>query len=132
MTRFLIAAAFVLATLSAASAASVTVTGTDFLQTIKQLDGSDFTDQSGKPITLSLQAVCENALLATYQDEQNLTGEEKVKRYAIALKIHEHPMDAALSVEEVAMVKRLIAKSYNPLITGQSWRILDPGSMPKP
>ena len=79
---------------------------------------------------LTLAVIAENALLQAYSDEQNLSGEEKIKRYALARKIADNPK-TDLSAEEIALLKKLIAKSYNPLITGQSWHMLDPASVPK-
>ena len=97
----------------------------DFTQQITQFDGSDLTGTDGKPTRLTLEAVAENALLGTYNDEQNLSGEEKLKRYHLAMKIYDHKSDAELSAEELALVKRLIAKSYNTLVMGRAWELLD-------
>jgi hypothetical protein len=104
---------------------------TDFTQPINQLDGSPFTDGAGKPIVTTLETAAETALLANHQDEQNLSGDEKIKRYALALKIFNNKKDVNLTADEIALVKKLIAKVYSPLVVGEAWRMLDPTSIPK-
>jgi hypothetical protein len=117
MKRLALAAAIAVATTQAFAL--------DFTQQITQFDGSDLMGTDGKPTRLTLESVAENALLGTYNDEQNLTGEEKLKRYHLAMKIYDHKTDAELSAEELALVKRLIAKSYNTLVMGRAWELLD-------
>ena len=70
-----------------------------------------------------LRGVAVDALLAIYQDEQNLSGEEKLKRYILAEKVYKKEDD--LTVEEIALLKKLIGKAYAPLIVGQAWKILE-------
>ena len=93
------------------------------------VDGKTPLKQDGKIVMLA--EVAQNALLASYQDEPNLSGEEKVKRFAIARKIEEQPKDPSLSAEDIALIKKLIAKAYNPLVTSDAWLLLDPASVPK-
>ena len=105
----------------------------DFATKFTQLDGTPFLDANGKqddkPATLGTVAI--NALLANYPDEQSLAAEEKVKRFVLAEKIQLHPTDAMINVDDIALIKKLIAKSYPSLVVGQAWRILDPASVPK-
>ena len=129
----------------------------DFLTPITQLDGKPFTKIGelseaerkvvgdliargytvGEPEPSTLGLVAKNAVLATYQDEPTLSGDEKAKRYALALKIQDAVGDKAgmfhgqldLKAGEIELLKKLIAKSYNPLVVGQTWKILDPASM---
>ncbi len=122
--RFVLSAIMMIAAMTAAFAI-------DFSSPITQLDGQPFIDKDGKPIHTTLAIVAENALLASYQDEQNLSGEDKVKRFVLAHKIHDDEKNVELTADEITLIKKLIAKSYNPLITGESWRILDPASIPK-
>lgn len=97
----------------------------DFSQGFKDLDGRILVEPpGGKPITLRTLAV--NVLMATFEDEKNLSGEEKVKRYETALMVHnskDEPVE--MSVEDVALIKRLIGKSYGPLFVGQAWKMLE-------
>ena len=102
----------------------------DFTQPLTTLSGQPFTDPDSK-VTITLATIAENALLQAYPDEQNLSGEEKLKRYTRARKIEDNKQKAELSAEEIALLKKLIAKLYNPLILGQSWKMLDPASVPK-
>ena len=122
--RLFLSGAMLIAALSAAYAI-------DFSSPITQLNGEPFVGQDGKTMNTTLAIVAENALLASYQDEQNLSGEDKVKRFVLARKIHENEKNVELTADEITLIKKLIAKSYNPLITGESWRILDPASIPK-
>ena len=100
----------------------------DFTQPLTTLSGQPFTDPDSK-VTITLATIAENALLQAYPDEQNLSGEEKLKRYTLARKIEDNKQKAELSAEEIALLKKLIAKLYNPLILGQSWKMLDPASV---
>lgn len=105
----------------------------DFNRPITQLDGRPFTDGESKPVKMTLGIAAETALLATYPDEQNLDGAEKFKRFLLAKRIGDAVaagVDLTLSAEDTALLKKLIAKAYNPLITGQAWLMLDPGMAP--
>ena len=79
--------------------------------------------QERRPATL--RAVCADALVAGYQNERDLSGEEQVKRYDIAVEITREDV-VELSPEDLTLVRRLIAKMFNPLYTGQAWHMLDP------
>ena len=126
MNRFYAIAAALLAISLPAHAA-------DFTAPIMQIDGSkpmhETTDEKSPVLTLA--TVAENALLASYQDEANLSGDEKIKRFLIAEKIAKDPKDPKLGLDELALIKKLVAKAYNPLITGDMWKALDPGSVAK-
>lgn len=105
-----------------------------FTQNLVQLDGSplEFTTMAcpacGRPREsrpATLRGACANALVAQFQDEQNLSGEEKVKRYQLAMKIiNEDAVD--LPAADVALIQKLVAKVYGPLIVGQVWEMLEP------
>ena len=103
----------------------------DFTVVLKDLNGEDIIernlapDNTAKSKPLTLGAVAANALLAQFEDEKNLSGEEKVKRYGLAMRVVSSK-DAALKAEEVAEIKKLVAKAYSPLIVGRAWGLLDP------
>ena len=122
MNRFIFAAAILLSTACAAMAY-------DFKSPILTIDGKPFTGADGKVIETTLGSICTNALLSDYQDEK-LTGEQKYKRYELAKAINDHH-DWHLSVEELALIKTMVAKAYNPLITGQVFDMLDPKPAPE-
>jgi hypothetical protein len=74
---------------------------------------------------MTLRSVCTNALLTQTRDETNLSGEEKVRRYNLALQIsNEDVVD--LPPKDVAMLQELVGKLYAPLVVGQVWEMLDP------
>jgi hypothetical protein len=85
-------------------------------------------DQAGNrkcddPATLGIVAM--RALLAPYQGEENLSGEDKFKRFALAMKI-KGGGEVPLSAEDTALLKKLIGKLYTPLVVGRAFPLLDP------
>jgi hypothetical protein len=88
----------------------------------KNLMGQEIT-QEGAVLTLGKVAI--NALVAVYQDEANLSGEDKVKRWELALRIKGAKNGLELTVEEIALIKKLIAKAYGPIICGPAWIYLE-------
>lgn len=123
--RTMLLALIMIAVASLADAA-----GIDFTVKLYQLDGKPFTDQAGKPVETTLGGVCEVALLSPYPDEPNLSGEDKVKRFSLAVKIRDKK-DVSLAAEEIALIKKLVAKAFPPLYVGLVWQLLDPASVPK-
>ena len=92
-----------------------------FDETMKDLDGKAIIGD-GKDLTLK-QVAC-NALNLMFQDEQNLSGEEKAMRGLLAMRIYANP-DLDLTIDDVALIKKLIGKGYVPLIVAQVWDILE-------
>lgn len=123
MKRVLIAAALIAAVCTPAAAL-------DFTQPLHQLNGEPFTSPDGKPTSVTLGTLAETALLTLGADEAALPGEDRVKRFVLAQRVHESK-DAVLTADEIALIKKLIAKTYGPLFVGQAWRMLDPASVPK-
>lgn len=108
---------------------------------IQKFDGSEFgdleqdgVDESGQPKfkvapPLTLKKACIDALIANYQDEQNLDAAKKTERGWLAQKIWSSTNQMIdLSAEEITIIKALIAKRYNPLIVVLAWGALDPDS----
>lgn len=122
MRKFALAAALA-ATLSSPALA------VDFTATIKSMDGTAMTKADKS--TLTLEEVVTTALLSSYQDEGNLDGAQKSQRFWLAMKIHDKPVDPVLTSDEIALIKKLVAKAYNPLVVGRAWTILDPATVPK-
>jgi len=95
----------------------------------KTLDGMPLKNQ-GKDFTF--KAACENALLIeqadprTGQPKKSIDGTEKMRRYSLALQIHNAKSEVDISIEDVKLLKDLIAEIGSPLIVGQAWNILDP------
>lgn len=98
-----------------------------FSQVLLGLDGkTPIKDQEGpsaKDFTLAMAA--STALLTPFPEEHNLSGDEKAKRFRLALRISDGGAHE-LTIEEVAQIKLLIAKSFAPLIVGRAYEILDP------
>jgi len=95
----------------------------DFLQQLKDINGELIKDEKGNIADLQYFAV--NALLAVFNDEQNLAGTEKVNRWQLAIKIKNSNDDTEFSVEDVALVKKLIGKAYSAVVVGQAWAMLE-------
>ena len=94
----------------------------DFSAEILDLNGASIQDGDK---TLLLSAVACTALLNNYQDEQSLTGETKVKRFRLAQAAASSKV-IDLPVEDIAELKRLIAKAFGPLIVGRSFDLIEP------
>jgi len=75
-----------------------------------------------EPFCLKEAAI--EALLVQVQEE-NVSGEEKAKRYVLATRICADPGSIDLTVEELAKIKQVIGKGYGPLVVGQAWEMLD-------
>jgi hypothetical protein len=95
----------------------------------------DFTtvlvDLAGKPIVIeegpmTLGAAAAAALVGQYKDD-NPAGQDKVKRWALAMRVH-NAKDIELTADDVKLIKDMVAKAYGPLIVGQVWAIVDPAS----
>ncbi len=74
--------------------------------------------QNGQPVVmerkksvLTLRRAAIDSLLGSFKDEDNLKGEEKIKRHKIAMKIAPGGRQT-LTLDEVAKVKELINKNY--------------------
>lgn len=77
-------------------------------------------------VVLTMDDVALTALQAQFPDEQNLAATEKVKRYALGLKINASKGDVHLDAEDVTLLKQLIGKAYGSLVVGRAYEILDP------
>lgn len=101
----------------------------DFTQPIRSLDGTVIsqpaTDPKAKAEPLTLGDVAVNVLEQMGADDQKLTGEEKFRMDILARKIYRQKA-AALTSEEIAMIKARIGKFYGPSVIGSAWHLLDP------
>ncbi len=104
----------------------------DMTKTIKNLIGVDLENPESKlpkkePLTMKI--VCTNSLLTQTQDDQNINGNEKAKRFELAMRVYtEKEID--LDIDELKMIKDLIGKIYGPLVVGRAYQILDPKQKP--
>lgn len=118
-----LAFAFSIALASAASAA-------DFTAPILDFDNAPASacppsePACGKVLTLSDVAVA--SLMGAFPDERDLSGDEKIKRFALAMRVR-NAKDATLTAEEISLLKKLIGKAYGPLVVGRAYPMIDPG-----
>lgn len=111
----------------------------DFSQKIKTLDGKelpsgpDIEDPKDKKKkikapALTLEDVCCNALLGTFDDEKGkVDGVEKLKRYRFSNRIYGAKESISLESEDITLLKTLVAKTYSVLVSGQAWEMLESG-----
>ena len=93
---------------------------------LKTIDGEPLKeDHNGIIRDVLLSRLAVNALLANYNDEPALSGEDKVKRFKLAQQINDADGDVEVTAEQVALLKSLIAKGYTPLVVGQAYEILE-------
>lgn len=90
---------------------------------IVDLNGKVLNNDLGEPF--KLRGILINALLAAFQDEQNLSGEDKLYRWKLANKINDS-VELEVKAEDIVLLKKLVAKAYAPIISGQVWEILEP------
>ena len=72
-----------------------------------------------------LKDVIVNSLLGEFEGEK-LTGEKKLERYRLAMKIQDTKTEIDLASEDIVLIKDLIGKSWSPLISGQAWEMIEP------
>lgn len=87
------------------------------------------TEEKAEDLTLRL--ACVRALVIPYEDERNLSAEDKFKRGELAAKIYAANEPTELKVEDVATLKKLIGKAFSPLIIYRIWPLLDAAENPK-
>ena len=90
-------------------------------------EGSLVVDDHGRPKPMTLGSVCSEALLNNYDDDRGATGDAKLKRFRLAMKVGDGG-EVELKVEEITELKTFIAKAFGPLIVGRAYDLLDPES----
>lgn len=91
-------------------------------------DGTVVTEQAqvnGQVIArpINVRSVVNNALLARGRNE-DLSGEEQIRRYNLAVRISAgDPVE--ITAEEAALIKKQVAMHYTPLATGFIAQLLD-------
>jgi hypothetical protein len=107
----------------------------DVTQQLTELDGTPMVtgkqvcQMCGQPVgktePMTVRVAAVRALSVTFRDEQGLTGEDRVARFHLALKITDDD-EPNLTVEEIALVKKLVGKMGGNVVAGRMWAILDP------
>lgn len=88
--------------------------GNELVKIVKQKDKA-----------MTLRKICVDCLLANAAQGEKITGEDKAKRYQLAMKIHETKKDIDLESEEISLVKELVGNNYGPLVVGQVHLMLE-------
>ncbi|MBV9971363.1 MAG: hypothetical protein JO228_15380 [Xanthobacteraceae bacterium] len=101
----------------------------DFTVALSDLDGVAISDGSDAKASFTLGAAAVRALVISYEDERNLSAEEKFKRGELATRIH-GATKLSLKAEDVTLLKKLIGKAYGPLIVFRAWPLLDAAEAP--
>jgi hypothetical protein len=86
----------------------------DPMRKLTNMDGTDAIDADGKVLTLGVMSC--RALVGP---DQGASLDDQVKRYSLARRIYDATLPIEITVEEGALLKKLIAKLGSPLITGQ-------------
>jgi hypothetical protein len=109
----------------------------DFTTALNDLDGAAISDGTETKAAFTLGSAAVRALVIPYEDERNLSPEEKFKRGELASRIHSAGVGAAatgrisLKSEEITLLKKLIGKAYSPLIVFRAWPLLDAAETPQ-
>lgn len=92
------------------------------------------TDQDDKPIidgdkVLTLGRAAMVALMTPQIDEQQQPVEEKLRKGDLALRAYRASVleqATEISIEDVALIKKYIGKTYGPLVVVRAFPLLDP------
>lgn len=95
----------------------------DFNVEIKNFNGESIKLEGDNVLTL--KDVCVGALLANYEEEKNLSGEEKFKRSLLAEKVYLSDGEIDVAIEDITLMKKLVGKRYSAIIVGQSFKLLE-------
>ena len=87
------------------------------------IDGKALETEDKKKLVL--KEVMVRSLLGDFPDETTLAGEEKVRRYQLAMKIMKAETKVDISIEDLALTKKQIAKMYGVLVCAQAWEMLE-------
>lgn len=94
----------------------------DFSAVLKDLEGKALVSNDA-PFTL--KDACVTALMAGYDDERHLSGEQKFARYQLASKISGPAALAEVTAEDIGLLKTLIGKLYSPVVVGPAYVALE-------
>jgi hypothetical protein len=102
----------------------------DFTVTLNDLDGAAISDGTEAKVPFTLGSAAVRALVIPYEDERNLSPDEKFRRGELAARIH-NAISLGLKSEEITLLKKLIGKAYSPLIVFRAWPLLDAAEAPQ-
>ncbi len=85
---------------------------------IKDFQGKDIIENGNR---VSAEDMCFKCLMAVYEEDRSLTGEQKYSLYKIGNKLEK---DEDFTIEELATLKERVSR-LNPLVVGQIWDALE-------
>ena len=97
-----------------------------FSKAICDLAGNPVKPDPNSDSVMRLSSVAVNGILMPRQSDANLSGEDKVKRFKLAKRIHDASEPLDISVEDAALLKALIADSHTTLVASQALLLIDP------
>lgn len=100
----------------------------DFSQPICDLSGQPVHPDPKSEAVMTLASVAVNSILMPRQSDANLSGEDKVKRFKLAKRIHDANEPLEINIEEAALLKSLIADSHTTLVASQALLAIDSAS----
>jgi hypothetical protein len=91
--------------------------------------GSEITDLKGKPLpngdgNLTLGDIACTALINVLGDDQAMSGDDKVKLFRLA-QLASEGGEQDVKVEDVALLKKRVAKMYGALVVGRVFDLLE-------
>lgn len=75
------------------------------------------------------KAICDS-LMGAFRDEEKVSGEEKVKRFDLARKVHKCLGEFEFTMGDLDLVKKMVAKMYTTAVSGAVWDMLAEESKP--
>jgi len=111
--------------------------GINFDTVIMQIDGkTPVPVESCEPLVpnkkcvpLTLKRVCTDVLITDRIPGDSPNPDEKKQRFFLAMQIENGKR--VLTVEDIALLKKVIGLGYGPLVVGRTTELLDPAAMPK-
>ena len=110
----------------------------DVAQVINDLDGKPLPDQrvdhkkgDDNP-DQTLRSTLTSCLLANFDDEKELSGADKLKRFNLANKINKAETTFKFSGEDLILVKKLVAKACAIAVSGRVFNMLEEDSVADP
>lgn len=95
----------------------------DLSQTLHSLKKEPLKDEKDEFVTL--KKLCVTALATENEESSKESGEEKVKRFKLFMRLDDVKDFAELSAEEITLIKSKMAKLYSALAVGQCYAMLE-------
>ena len=97
----------------------------DFNYKFTNLDGREIAGPDGKSTTLAM--ISASVLTGEVgKSRESIGASESIRRYQLAVKIHGAVEPLELPAEDVALLKKLIADNFIPIIVAPALKVLDP------